>query len=76
MKNNTKKIWQLINRIIGKKMNKQMVIESLSVENLNIESSIMIAEEFDKYFSQIGKKFANKIEQSNKSGTEYTNKIK
>ena len=36
-------------------MNKQMVIESLSVENLKIESSITIAEEFGKYFSQIGK---------------------
>ena len=32
LKNNTKRLWQLINRISSKKMNKQMVIESLSVE--------------------------------------------
>ena len=61
LKKNTKKIWQLINRIIGKKMNKQMVIESLSVENLKIESSITIAEEFGKYFSQIGKKICYSV---------------
>ena len=57
-------------------MNKQMVIESLSVENLKIESSITIAEWFGKYYSQIGKTFAKNIERSNKSGIEYTNKIK
>ena len=39
-----------------------MVIESLSIKNLKIESSIEIAEEFEKYFSQIGKTFADKIE--------------
>ena len=61
LKNNTRKIQQLINRITSKKLNKQMVIERLSVENLKIESSIEIAEEFGKYFSQIGKTFANKI---------------
>ena len=55
LRNNTKKIWQLINKIVHKKTNKQMVIESLSIENLKIESSTQIAEEFGKYFSQIGK---------------------
>ena len=51
------------------------MIESLSVENLKIESSTQIAEEFGKYFSQIGKSFANKIDKPVKTGLEYTNKI-
>ena len=75
LKNNTKKVWQLINKIVHKKSNKQMVIESLSVADLKIESSTQIAEEFGKYFSQIGKTFADNIEKSMKPSMEYTEKI-
>ena len=68
-------MWQLINRIINKTPNKQLVIESLSIKNMKVESSIQIAEEFGKYFSQIGKEFANKIDDPLKDTKEYLNKI-
>ena len=70
-----KKIWQLINRIVNKTPNNQLVIESLSIDNIKVESSIQIAEEFGKYFSQIGKEFANKIKAPLKDIKEYLAKI-
>ena len=42
---------------------------------MKVESSIQIAEKFGKYFSQIGKEFANKIDQPLKDTKEYLNKI-
>ena len=51
------------------------MIESLTVADLKIESSIQIAEEFGKYFSQIGKTFAYKIENPKTNTIEYIKKI-
>ena len=63
-KRNTKKLRQMINRITNKTSNKSTVIEYLKVDTIELHNAKEIATEFAKYFSTIGKKYANKIDPS------------
>ena len=51
---NGRKLWQLINRIIGKENNKQNSIESLKIDNLIRYDSESITNSFNDYFSNVG----------------------
>ena len=51
---NGRKLWQLINRIIGKENNKQNSIESLKIDNLIKYDSESITNSFNDYFSNVG----------------------
>ena len=75
LKRNTKKLWNLINTVIKKKTNKHEIIECLEVENLKIEDSKQIANEFAKHFASIGMDYAKKISVSDKGSDHYMNKI-
>ena len=75
LKNNMKKLWDLINKMISKKTNKMHVTDCLTKENLKITNSQEISNEFGKYFASVGKDYANKIEASKTSIENYTNKI-
>ena len=50
---NGKKLWQLINRIIGKENNKLNTIESLKVENITKYDSDSITNSFNEFFSNV-----------------------
>ena len=50
-------------------------IESLSINKIQETNSLLIANEFGHYFSQVGKEFANKIGKSKTLITNYINKI-
>ena len=63
-KRNTKKLWQMINRITKKTSNKATLIEYLKVDTIKVHNAKDIATEFAKYFSTIGKNYANKINPS------------
>ena len=63
-KRNTKKLWQMINRITNKTSNKATLIEYLKVDTIEVHNAKEIATEFAKYFSTIGKNYANKINPS------------
>ena len=63
-KRNTKKLWQIINRISNKTTNKSTLIEYLKVDQMEIHNAKEISNEFAKYFSTVGKTYANKIEES------------
>ena len=60
-KNNTAKVWKMVNRIVSKENDKTNCVEYLKVENINQYDSKIIAEEFGKHFSTVGKKFAQQI---------------
>ena len=60
-KNSTTKLWKMINRIIAKENDKTNCIEYLKVENINHYDSKIISEEFGKFFSTVGSKFAQKV---------------
>ena len=75
-RSNTKQLWKLINKCSGKLINKSGIIEYLTIDGLKKTESKIIAEEFAKFFTGIGKKFSNKINTPIKSAEHYLNKIR
>ena len=53
-KNNTKKLWKIINSATKGLNDKSSVIDSINVNNIEITEGKQIAEEFAKYFASIG----------------------
>ena len=74
-KHNTNKLWKMVNRIISKENDKTNCIDYLKIENINYYDSKVIAEEFGKYFSSVGKNFAKKIPTPQISVENYLKKI-
>ena len=65
-KHESKKLWSLMNEVIKKEKNKTNVISYLQVENRLIRKPRGIAKEFNQYFSNVGKTYANKVRKSKK----------
>ena len=63
---NTAKLWKMINRITHKVVDKTSTIEYLKIDNIDFYDSKAISEEFAKHFSSVGKTYAQKIPKSNK----------
>ena len=61
-KGNTSKLWKTINYVIHKTNNKSEVIEKLKINNLYEYRGQYIAEEFARYFADIGKRLRDKYE--------------
>ena len=74
-KQNTSKLWKMINRVISKENDKSNCIEYLKIENINHFDSKVIAEEFGKYFSSVGKNLAKNIPSSQIGVASYIQKI-
>ena len=74
-KSNTKKLWDLINSVIKKKMKRTDLIEYLTIDQLKMYDCKRIAEEFGKHFATVGKNFAEKIPPSKKDVNYYVNKM-
>ena len=75
-RNNSKRLWQIINELSGKIRNKSTVINWIKINDIKTYSSKKITNEFGKYFSEIGEKFANKKKNSKNTSTNYLNKNK
>ena len=76
LKNNTKKLWEIINATISKTGNKSCILEKLKVGNITYDSATDIANSLGSYFATVGTKFANAIKPSNIKVSTYTRKIK
>ena len=74
-KNNTRKLWKTVNRVIHKTNNKSEVIEKLKINNLDEYRGEYIAEEFARYFASIGEEYATKMSYPNKDFTQYLSRI-
>ena len=68
---NTKKLWQMINKISGKSNDKTTSIDCLSIDGIREYSGKTIANTMAKYFATVGKTFANKIPKPTKSVAKY-----
>ena len=60
-RNNSKRLWKVINSLTGKTKNKNDLVECLKIENIEITQQKKIAKEFAKHFSSVGERFASKI---------------
>ena len=75
-KQNSRKLWQLINQVINKIPKKSQVIESLKIDNLIKYSPQEITKGFCDHFAHIGEKYASKIRASRVLVETYSSKIK
>ena len=70
-KNNTSKLWKMINRITHKLNDKSSAVEYLKIDQIEIYDSKAISEEFAKHFSSVGSKYAHQITKSDTSFNQY-----
>ena len=74
-KHNTKKLWETINTMIGKLVNKTSVIDFITVDNIKKFTAMEISNEFAKFYATIGKKLEDNIPSSTMGLGYYLNKI-
>ena len=74
-KNNTKRLWKIVNEIVGKSNDKSGTVDYLCIDGIKEYSANKIANQFAKYFSTVGKNFANKIPNSKHSVDLYLKKL-
>ena len=74
-KTKTRKTWQLINNFIKKSPDKSGIISKLIHNDKEYNNGEEMANEFGKYFSQIGTKMEKKIPMSKKDIKHYNSKI-
>ena len=59
IKNNAKKTWQCINRLLGKNKNKSTCIESVKLNGETVTDKEVIANAFNEFFATIGCKLSS-----------------
>ena len=74
-KNNSKKLWKTINRVIHHTNNKTEVIEKLKIDGIAEYRGEEIVEEFARYFSTIGEKYATRMNSSKRPIDSYISSI-
>ena len=72
---NTKKLWKVINNIIGKYKHSGSIISYITIDGVRKYDPDTIANEFGHFYSHLGPNLANKINKSEKSIEEYMSKI-
>ena len=73
--NNSKKLWGILNEVIGKMKNKGSIIPFITVDGLKIHSPSRIFNEFGKFYSTIGESMASKITQGQHNIDYYLSKM-
>ena len=76
LKSDTKKLWQLINKIINKTNDKDSVINYITIDKIRYYDAKSVADKFGKFYSTIGSKLANKIHETKPSINDYLKNIK
>ena len=74
-KHNTKKLWNVINKVCSKSNDKTSVIEYLKIDNIHEYKANKISNHLGKYFSSVGKNYANKIPRSSQPVHSYISRI-
>ena len=71
---NIKESWQTINELLNRK-SKTTTISEINVNERKIVGDKNIANEFNKYFSEIGKKLANEISHNDIDPLDFVNPV-
>ena len=74
-KNNTKKLWQILNNIINKTRHRGSIIPYITIDGLKTYHPSKIANTFGKFYSNLGKDLAAKIPKGNLNVDHYLNRI-
>ena len=62
-RHNSKKLWSTLNKITGKVSNKKDITDEVIVNGIKETNTKVISNAFAKYYSEVGKNLAEKIEQ-------------
>ena len=73
--NDTKKLWDLLNQVIGKTKNKGCIIPYITIDGLKTYTPSKIANEFGKYYATVGEIMACKIGKGQHDIDHYITKI-
>ena len=76
LKSNTKKLWEIVNRTLGKELNKTCVIDKLKVGNITYNNSNDISNKLASYFASVGSNYAKAIPAPKTNITKYLKQIK
>ena len=71
----SKRLWQLINKMLGRQNNKTHIIESIRSGNLLKYDPYNITNTFCEFFSTVGEKYAEKFKTTNEETNRYLDKI-
>ena len=74
-RNDTKKLWKVINEIIGKNSDKSGTIDYLKIDSIKEYGAKRISNSLANYFSNVGRQFAEKIPKPRKSIDLYLKKL-
>ena len=74
-KHNTKKLWETINMMTGKLVNKMSVIDYITIDNVKKFNAMEISNEFAKFYANIGKNLSDNTPPSKMGLDFYLNKI-
>ena len=74
-KNNTKKLWQLINDVIRKRSHAASIIPYITVDGIKVTNPSDIANNFGKFYSTLGENLAQNIPRSKIDINDYLAKI-
>ena len=74
-RNNSRKLWAMVNNIIGKTSDKRCVISKIKTENIETTNSQIIVNSLASHFASVGAYYAKNIENPNVSTSEYLNNI-
>ena len=74
-KHNTKKLWNIINKVCSKSNDKTCAIEYLKIGNIHEYKADKTSNHLGKYFSSVGKTYAEKIPKSSQTADYYLGKI-
>ena len=74
-KNNSSKLWKILNEVIGRNHDKTTISDVFVINGEKITNTQSISNEFCKFFSSVGKKFASKIPKPNKTFDHYLDDI-
>ena len=70
-RHNTKQIWNILKKAIGKENNKANFPQSFNIDNNTVRNKKEIAHAFNTFFANIGYNVNHSVPQSNKSLTSY-----
>ena len=73
---NTKKLWKIINQVKGKCQDKSTIITCLKIDNVKNYNSSNICDHLGKYFATVGENYASKIPNSEKNIKDYVVNIR
>ena len=76
LRTNTRKLWEMVNCIIGKVNDRRGVISKLKIDNIEVSNSEVIANSMASFYSSVGIDYAKRIQSSKFSISSYLEKIK